>query len=176
MSDSDDDSKKSRFDSVLPDIFKRAVERGKERAQEAPENLRSFVGDKIPKEVSSYVFHQVDETKNGLLKVFAGEVRNFLEATNLSSELRKLLTTVKFEIHTTIRFSPNDEKPKAKGKGADDSGPRDGETSESKDGEPTSSDRESDAPPSDPSSTPDEDEGGLHIDLRSGELPKIRRR
>ncbi len=176
MSDSDDDSKKSRFDSVLPDIFKRAVERGKERAQEAPENLRNFVGDKIPKEVSSYVFHQVDETKNGLLKVFAGEVRNFLEATNLSSELRKLLTTVKFEIHTTIRFSPNDDRPKAKGKSADDSAPRDGDTSDLKDSDPAPSERESDDPPSEPSTPDDDDDGGLQIDLRSGELPKIRRR
>ena len=176
MSDSDDESKKSRFESVLPDILKRAVERGKESAKEAPENLRSFVGDKIPKEVSSYVFHQVDETKNGLLKVFAGEVRNFLEATNLSSELRKLLTTVKFEIHTTIRFSPNDDRPKAKGKGADDPAHRDGETSETKDGAPPSSEREGDGPPSAPSSASEDEDGGLHIDLRSGELPKIRRR
>lgn len=199
MSEPDDEIKKSRFDSVLPDILKRAVERGKERAHEAPENLRSFVGDKIPKELSSYVFHQVDETKNGLLKVVAGEVRSFLEATNLSSELQKLLTTVKFEIHTTIRFSPNDERTKTKApatksgggstktESATDRSERE-ERAEHDTGEapPSSaaskdaaSSSESGAPKDEPEaseSTDEPDDGGLQIELRSGELPKIRRR
>jgi hypothetical protein len=209
-----DDEKKSRLDSVIPDILKRAAQRGKERAQEAPENLRSFVGDKIPKEFSSYVLHQVDETKSGIVRVVAGEVRSFLEATNLSSELRKLLTTVKFEIHTTIRFSPNDdEAPKSKPKGdrerdhkerdakerdpkERDAKERERERDHDRDGDaddappPSSSDeprerddddhdRERDDHPResrDSRPPPDSDEsGGLHIDFRSGQLPKIRR-
>lgn len=186
-----DDEKKSRLDSVIPDILKRAAQRGKERAQEAPENLRSFVGDKIPKEFSSYVLHQVDETKTGIVRVVAGEVRSFLEATNLSSELRKLLTTVKFEIHTTIRFSPNDEDaPKAKAK-SDREKERERERereSEPQEDAPPSSEaerhehdesdrRESDESESRESRPPaaSEETGGLHIDFRSGQLPKIRR-
>lgn len=169
----DEEEKKSRFESVLPEILKRAVERGKERAQEAPENLKSFVGDRIPKEVSSYVLHQVDETKSSILKVVAGEVRSFLEATNLSSELRKLLTTVKFEVHTTIRFSPNDEAPK---KSERKSEPR----PEPEADEAPRSDRTSEPPPPSSPSEPAEgtasdDDDGLHIELRSGELPRIRR-
>ena len=208
-----DDEKKSRLDSVIPDILKRAAQRGKERAQEAPENLRSFVGDKIPKEFSSYVLHQVDETKSGIVRVVAGEVRSFLEATNLSSELRKLLTTVKFEIHTTIRFSPNDdEAPKSKPKsdrdhkdrdhkdrdhkdrdheserdGADDDPPPpsskgdpkerdDGEHERERDDHPRES-RDSRPPPDSDESDSEREprSGGLHIDFRSGQLPKIRR-
>ncbi len=208
-----DDEKKSRLDSVIPDILKRAAQRGKERAQEAPENLRSFVGDKIPKEFSSYVLHQVDETKSGIVRVVAGEVRSFLEATNLSSELRKLLTTVKFEIHTTIRFSPNDdEAPKSKQKNERDHRDRDHKDRDHKDrdhesdrdgaedeplppsskGDPKERDdgeheRERDDHPRetrDSRPPPDSDDGdserearsgGLHIDFRSGQLPKIRR-
>lgn len=215
-----DDEKKSRLDSVIPDILKRAAQRGKERAQEAPENLRSFVGDKIPKEFSSYVLHQVDETKSGIVRVVAGEVRSFLEATNLSSELRKLLTTVKFEIHTTIRFSPNDdEAPKAKPKTErerdgkdrerdakerehgrdvkereresereddDDPPPSSDGNSRERERDDGESDRERDHPREsrDSRPPPDSDDGdsereprsgGLHIDFRSGQLPKIRR-
>jgi len=168
----DDDEKKSRFESVLPEILKRAVERGKERAQEAPENLKSFVGDRIPKEVSSYVLHQVDETKNSILKVVAGEVRSFLEATNLSSELRKLLTTVKFEVHTTIRFSPNDDAAKKADKKA---GTERAEAEEAPRSEPQAP-PEDEPPPSDEAPPSGHDDDGLHIELRSGELPKIRRR
>lgn len=188
MSDHDDDTKKRRFESVLPEILKRAVELGKERAHEAPENLRNFVGDRIPKEVSSYVFHQVDETKNGLLKVVASEVRSFLEATNLSHELQKLLTTVKFEIHTTIRFSPNDDRPKQKperpAEGRSDAPPehpgesdhgRGREREEEETSSPRSERKEPSEPENESDKKKDDDEGGLHIELRSGELPKIRR-
>ena len=38
----------------------------------------------------------------------AKEVREFLEHTNLGTEMQKMLTTVQFEINTTIRFKPND--------------------------------------------------------------------
>ena len=48
------------------------------------------------------------ETKNGLFRVVAKEVRDFLEHTNLAGEMQKMLTTVQFEISTTIRFKPND--------------------------------------------------------------------
>ena len=189
MSDHGDDTKKSRFEGVLPEILKRAVELGKERAHEAPENLRNFVGDKIPKEVSSYVFHQVDETKNGLLKVVASEVRSFLEATNLSHELQKLLTTVKFEIHTTIRFSPNEDRPKKKKPERSPEGRSEGPTEHPDEIEPghgrggreeeTSSARSerqaAPEPENESDRKKDDDDGGLHIELRSGELPKIRR-
>lgn len=183
----DDEEKKSRFESVLPEILKRAVERGKARAEEAPENLKSFVGDRIPKEVSSYVLHQVDETKNSILKVVAGEVRSFLEATNLSSELRKLLTTVKFEVHTTIRFSPNDDAGKKTERKSEPKGEKqdkhEGDDSPRSDRDEHARERDHDNAPPASESPPDseqdrdrEEDDGLHIELRSGELPKIRRR
>ena len=56
----------------------------------------------------SYMLQQIDETKNGLFRVVANEIRDFLEHTNISSEMKKMLTTVQFEINTTVRFSPND--------------------------------------------------------------------
>ncbi len=94
-----------RRSSVFPDIFKRAVEMGVERT---PENLKNFVNElKLPKEIAHYVFAQIDETKNGLFRVVAKEIRDFLEHTNFSGELQKVLTTVQFEVNTTIRFSPN---------------------------------------------------------------------
>ena len=63
---------------------------------------------KLPREAASLLLAQADETKNGLFRVVAKEVREFLEHTNLASEMQKMLTTVQFEISTTIRFKPND--------------------------------------------------------------------
>ena len=116
MSDSE---RRRRLDSVIPELIKRAVEIGVEKAAEAPDNLKEFVGGmKLPREVANYLLSQVEETKNGLFRVVAKEIREFLEHTNLGSEMQKALTTVQFEINTTIRFKPNDAQPGAEGEPA----------------------------------------------------------
>jgi hypothetical protein len=100
---------RARLEAVIPEILKRAVELGVEKARESPENLKQFVHDlKVPKELAHYLFQQVDDTKTGLFRVVAKEIRDFLEHTNFAGEVQKLLTTVQFEVNTTIRFTPND--------------------------------------------------------------------
>lgn len=114
------DSRRRRLEGVIPEIVRRAVELGVEKAQEAPDNLKSFVGDlKLPKEIAHYLLQQIDETKNGLFRVVAKEIRDFLEHTNFAGEVQKLLTTVQFEVNTTIRFTPNDGRPKSAPKDKD---------------------------------------------------------
>ena len=104
-----DNERRRRLDSVIPELIKRAVEIGVGKAAEAPDNLKELVGGmKLPREAAHYLLSQVEETKNGLFRVVAKEIRDFLEHTNIASEMQKMLTTVKFEINTTIRFKPND--------------------------------------------------------------------
>ncbi len=101
-----------RLRGVIPELLKRAVELGVEKAADAPETLRHLVNDlRLPKEVAAYLLTQVEDTKNGALRVVAKETREFLEHTNLAHELQKMLTTLQFEINTTIRFRPADQKP-----------------------------------------------------------------
>ncbi len=100
---------RARLESVIPEILKRAVEIGVEKARESPSDVKQFIHDlKVPKELAHYLFQQIDDTKNGLFRVVAGEIRDFLEHTNFAGEVQKLLTTVQFEVNTTIRFTPND--------------------------------------------------------------------
>lgn len=125
MTDHDPPSEsfRRRLEGVIPEIVKRAVELGVEKAAEAPDAVKQLVGDlKLPKEIAGYVFSQVDETKNGIFRIVSKEIRDFLEHTNLSGEMQKLLTTVQFEVNTTIRFRPND------GKDGKDKSPTDGST------------------------------------------------
>ncbi|MDP9033458.1 MAG: hypothetical protein M3O50_01520 [Myxococcota bacterium] len=104
-----DNERRRRLDSVIPELLKRAVEIGVEKAVEAPDSFKELVGGmRLPREVAHYLLSQVEETKNGLLRVVAKEVRDFLDQTNLSNEMQKMLTTVQFEINTTIRFTPNE--------------------------------------------------------------------
>jgi hypothetical protein len=108
----DTERERSRVERILPEVIKRILEGGYERLAEAPENVREFVRElKLPKEVLALMFAQIDETKNGLYRVVAKEIRDFLEQTNLAEELSKVLTTLSFEVKTEVRFIPNDAKP-----------------------------------------------------------------
>ncbi|MBK6690890.1 MAG: hypothetical protein IPG50_01565 [Myxococcales bacterium] len=101
--------KRRRLEGVIPDLLKRAVEIGVEKATEAPDSIKQFMHDrKVPKEVAQLLFAQMEETKNGILRVVANEFRDFLEQTNIAADLQKLLTSVQFEVNTTIRFTPNE--------------------------------------------------------------------
>ncbi len=113
-----DPDKKRLFERAVPEILKRIVERaiesGANRIAEGPENLRNLVQElKLPKEVLHYLYSQIDETKNGLYRVVAKEMRDVLEQTQFADELTKVLTKLSFEIKTEIRFIPNDAAPRS---------------------------------------------------------------
>ena len=100
-----------RLERILPELIKRLVETGYKNITEGPENVREFVREmKLPKEALALILGQIDETKNGLYRVVAKEIRDFLEHTNFAEELSKVLTTLSFEIKTEVRFIPNDAK------------------------------------------------------------------
>lgn len=112
-SDPQRESRRRRLERLLPGVIKRAIEKGIETGigslTQANDSIRSVVNKtELPKEVAGYVFSQVDDTKNVMVRVVAREVREFLEAADLAKELQKVLTTLSFEIRTEIRFVPND--------------------------------------------------------------------
>ncbi|MEZ4335971.1 MAG: hypothetical protein R3B82_05025 [Sandaracinaceae bacterium] len=107
--------RRRRLERILPKVLQRALEKGLESGLETlrdpGEALRGVVGEKnvkLPKEIVGYVFSQIDDTKNAMVRVVAHEIRDFLAATDLSKELQKALTALSFEIRTEIRFIPND--------------------------------------------------------------------
>jgi len=80
-----------------------------EKVIEGPESLRNFVADiKLPKEIAGYILSQIDETKNGLYRVVAKEIRGFLQQNDLGEELARALSHLSVEINTQIRFVPSD--------------------------------------------------------------------
>ncbi len=118
--------------SLLEGLAKKLVEKGIEASvgtfSRADSAIRGVVEDtKVPREVLSYVFSQVDESKNALVGAVAGEVRDFLEQTDIAAELRRALTSLSFEVKTEIRFIPNEAgemKPRVKAKVASKREPR----------------------------------------------------
>lgn len=107
----DTERDRGRIERLLPELIKRLLEAGFEKLLEAPESARHLVGElKLPKEMLAVILGQLDETKTGLYRVVARETRDFLEHTNFSEELARVLTTVSFEIKTEVRFIPNDSR------------------------------------------------------------------
>lgn len=108
---SERDERDGRVERALREVLRRALETGYEKLAGGPENIREFVRElKLPKEALHLLLSQLDETKTGVYRVVAKEVRDFLEHTNLAEELAKVLTTLSFEIKTEVRFIPNDAR------------------------------------------------------------------
>ena len=104
-SERDERERVRRLEGILPELVKRVIEAGYERLSEGPENVRHFMSElRLPKDVLS----QLDETKNGIYRAVAKEVRDFLEHTNFADELANVLTKLSFEVKTEVRFIPND--------------------------------------------------------------------
>ena len=126
-----------RFDTKLPSLIRRGIEKGIEAGLNTfeksietgsettdavrevfsevriPRDVAGAVGKalqeaKLPREIAGAVFSQLDETKNDVLRIVAKEVRDFLDATDIASEIKSALTSLSFEVRTEIRFIPND--------------------------------------------------------------------
>jgi hypothetical protein len=94
-------------DRFLPEIIKRGIESGLEAVLSPDSGLKRVLPDlKIRKEFAEYLLKQIDETKNLTLRVVASEVRSFLENTNMEEAIRRVLTSLAFEVKTEIRFRP----------------------------------------------------------------------
>lgn len=107
------------LEGAMGEFVRRGIGAGLDRLgkSERGQQLRAALGDlKLPKEIAGYVASQLDDTKNAILKVVAHEIRQFLETSHFADELARLLTTLSFEINTTVRFVPNAEGQKLRPK------------------------------------------------------------
>ena len=132
--DLDEGERKRLFERAVPLVFRRVVERaiesGVRNLADAPENLRDIVNElKLPKEAAHYVFEQVDDTKKGVYRVVAKEIRDVLEHINFADEIAEVLTKLQFEVNTTIRFVPSEPRSDSEPPPEDDEAevPPDGE-------------------------------------------------
>ncbi len=98
------------LERLVPEVVKRTLEAGLGTISRSDKGrLRSLVNDlRLPRDVARYFLVQFDDTKNALLRVFAKEVRDFLEHTDLAEDLRRVLTAVSLEVSARVSFVPNE--------------------------------------------------------------------
>lgn len=107
------------LEGAMGEFVLRGIGAGLDRLgkSERGQQLRAALGDlRLPKEIAGYIASQFDDTKNAILKVVAREIREFLETSHFADELARILTTLSFEINTTVRFVPNAEGQKLRPK------------------------------------------------------------
>ena len=90
----------SFFNKMRSDVFRRKVE-GVLKDGVIKNIAREM---KLPREIVTHLISQIDETKQATLKLVSKEIRLFLENTNLSDEMAKLLSQLSFEVSTKVRF------------------------------------------------------------------------
>jgi hypothetical protein len=100
------------LEGAVADMVRRGLEAGWDRLSKGERGgaIRAALGEmRLPKEIAQYIGSQLDDTKNAILKVVSKELREFLETSHFADELARLLTTLQFEMSTTVRFVPNAE-------------------------------------------------------------------
>lgn len=108
--ESREDRPKQRFETFIPDMLRRTFYAGLGAIFTSEEGLRRLANEfSLPKDVATYLIAQAQTTKNELFRIFAHEIRQFLENMRLNEELQRLLASVTVELKTEIRFVPHDE-------------------------------------------------------------------
>ncbi|MFN3197013.1 MAG: hypothetical protein ACE366_01175 [Bradymonadia bacterium] len=133
--------KKGRFDGILPEVVRRALNQGAEAlnneqiretvvaevvrrainvgsevVDSTEDRIRRFGEDlPLPKETIDKLTGRLDDYKDELFRMVSQEVRDFLDHVDLVDALTKVLTSVSFEVSTEIRFVPNDKAAKGEG-------------------------------------------------------------
>ena len=90
------------------DVVSRALVTGVSAVFMTEEGIRSAMTDlRLPKEVARGLVQQADATKREMFRIIGREVRTFLEQSNMSAAVARALADTTVEVHTTIRFRPN---------------------------------------------------------------------
>ena len=94
---------------LLPEFVRRAVERSVDVLLNADDDTRKMVAALVPRELLQSITQQVDVAKRDAVAMVGREMQTFLQNLNVGDELRKVLTSVSFEITTQVRFVPNED-------------------------------------------------------------------
>lgn len=101
---------RQRLEGLIPDLVKKTFYAGLGAVFTTEEGIRRMASEfSLPKDVATYLISSAQSTKDEVFRIFAKEIREFLEKMDLTAEMVKILTSLTFEIRTEIRFVPSAE-------------------------------------------------------------------
>lgn len=106
-----DDERGSGAKKLVASLLKKGIESGIGAISKSEDTIRGVLeGMKLPKEMVALALEQVDETKNGIYRAVAKEIRDFLQSTNFAHELKSILTGLAFEVKMEVRFKSTENE------------------------------------------------------------------
>src|SRR5512142_2786740 len=95
---------------LIPDGVKKAILAGVGALFMTEESARRLAREwKLPKEVIGFIGQQAQSAKDEVMRVFAEEIRRFLQSDAVRRELGRVLESMAVEVHAEIRLKPNGE-------------------------------------------------------------------
>ena len=92
-----------KLEGFVPDGVVRKAVGAFRGVVQTEEGVRTILGE-VSREVVDYAREQIDKGKGEVVALMARELREFLEETDVSGEVRKILTGIQLEVTTQIRF------------------------------------------------------------------------
>lgn len=77
-----------------------------------PDALRRAFSSGMPKEAVDYLRSHASQTKEEAARIIAKEVREFLERADLPDLARRVLSKLRLEIKTEVKFVPTEDDAK----------------------------------------------------------------
>lgn len=104
-----DENLRQRLETFVPDLIRRTFYAGIGAIFTSEEGIRRIANDfSLPKDAANYLVSQAQSTKNDLFRIFATEIRRFLEGLRINEELQRLLASMAVEVKAEVRFVPQD--------------------------------------------------------------------
>jgi len=92
-----------KLEGLVPDSVMRKAAGAFKGVLQTEEGVRSVLGE-VSREVIDHAREQIDKGKGELVTRVAKEFRDFLEKTDVSGEVKKILTEIQLEVKTEVRF------------------------------------------------------------------------
>src|SRR5438045_3818552 len=84
---------RGRLEQFIPELVRRTILAGLGAVFTTEEGIRKLASEiPLPKELAAFLIQQAGSSKDELFRIFARELRSFLESANLAGEMQKLLT------------------------------------------------------------------------------------
>ncbi len=100
------------FRGSIADSVKKALLAGVGALFLTEEGARRMARDwKLPKDVAGFIGQQAQSAKEEILRLFADEIRRFLESESVRREFWSALSDNAIEIRAEIRFRPEKDRP-----------------------------------------------------------------
>lgn len=115
MSDKKDEQSRwrSKIEGAVPDIVKKTLSVGVSGFLFSEDGIKNLVSElKLPKDVVTFLLAQSEKTRQEIAKIFAEEVRKYLENNDVAEIARDFVKDMNVEVSTSIKFTYDDDKLK----------------------------------------------------------------